>query len=127
MNSVKKKTSSSPKDQNKLTLKEYQEKVHQWITGYGVRYFNELTNMVILMEEVGELARLMARTYGEQSFRKKDASKNIPDELADIFFVLTCLANQMNISLEDTLIKNLNKKTKRDRKRHLNNKKLKVE
>lgn len=127
MSSVKKKTSHSLKGQNNLTLKEYQEKVHQWITAYGVRYFNELTNTVILMEEVGELARLMARTFGEQSFRKKDASKNIPDELADIFFVLTCLANQMNISLEDALLKNLNKKTKRDRNRHLKNKKLKVE
>ncbi|MCX8079629.1 MAG: nucleotide pyrophosphohydrolase [Bacteroidia bacterium] len=113
-----------PKGQNNLTLSDYQQKVHQWITTHGVRYFNELTNTVLLMEEMGEFARLMARTFGEQSFRKKDKGKKIEDEMADVFFVLTCLANQMNISLEDALLRNLEKRSKRDRKRHKQNKKL---
>lgn len=108
-----------------LTIKEIQKKVDDWIKTYGVRYFNELTNMAILTEEVGELARLVARTYGEQSFKETDKNKNIADEMADIFWVLVCMANQMNVDLTDAFLKNLEKKTIRDNKRHLENNKLK--
>ncbi len=109
----------------KLTIEEAQKKVDNWIKTYGVRYFNELTNMTILTEEVGELARLMARKYGEQSFKETEKNKNIADEMADILWVLICMANQMNIDLSDAFIKNLKKKTLRDNTRHLENEKLK--
>ena len=109
----------------KLTIEEAQKKVDNWIKTYGVRYFNELTNMTILTEEVGELARLMARKYGEQSFKETEKNKNIADEMADILWVLICMANQMNIDLSDAFIKNLKKKTFRDNTRHLENEKLK--
>ena len=109
----------------KLTIEEAQKKVDNWIKTYGVRYFNELTNMTILTEEVGELARLMARTYGEQSFKETEKNKNIADEMADILWVLICMAIQMNINLSDAFIKNLQKKTERDNTRHQENKKLK--
>jgi len=107
-----------------MTIKEAQQIVDQWITTTGVRYFNELTNMTILTEEVGELARIMARKYGEQSFKKSDEQYNMADEMADIMFVLICLANQTGVDLTDALKKNLAKKTKRDAKRHIKNKKL---
>ena len=107
-----------------ITLKDYQEKVHQWVKAHGVRYFSELTNLGILMEEVGEVARLMVRTYGEQSFKSKDENKDLADELADVLFVITCIANQTGIDLSAALKKNLDKKTSRDRDRHWNNPKL---
>lgn len=107
-----------------ITLKEAQEKVDHWIKTYGVRYFNELTNMTILTEEVGELARVMARTYGEQSFKESDHSVHAADEMADILWVLFCLANQMDIDLTDAFYKNIEKKTSRDKERHQNNHKL---
>jgi NTP pyrophosphatase (non-canonical NTP hydrolase) len=108
-----------------MTLTQAQQIVDQWIKEKGVRYFNELTNTAVLMEEVGELARLMARTYGEQSFKESDKNRDIADEMADVLFVLICLANQTGVNLTDALIKNLEKKTKRDAHRHLNNPKLK--
>lgn len=111
--------------EEKLTIKEAQRQVDNWIKTYGVRYFNELTNMTILTEEVGELARIMARTYGEQSFKETDKNKNIADEMADIFWVLICMANQLNVDLTNAFLKNLEKKTIRDNKRHLYNNKLK--
>ena len=98
--------------------------VDKWITTTGVRYFNELTNMAILTEEVGEVARIMARKYGEQSFKESDKSADLADELADVLFVLICLANQTGIDLEKALIKNMEKKEKRDKNRHKNNPKL---
>jgi NTP pyrophosphatase (non-canonical NTP hydrolase) len=101
-----------------------QKKVDQWIKKFGVRYFNELTNTAILMEEVGEVARIMARTYGEQSNKKADAKKELAEELADVLFVLICLANQTGINLEKAFTKNLEKKAKRDKTRHKKNKKL---
>ena len=107
----------------KLTVIEAQQLVDQWIKQYGVRYFSELTNMAILTEEVGELARVMARTYGDQSFKTGEKA-NIGDEMADILWVLLCLANQTGINLEVEFQKNLEKKTKRDQTRHLNNEKL---
>lgn len=107
-----------------MTIKEAQQTVDQWITTYGVRYFSELTNMAILTEEVGELARIMARTYGDQSFKKSDEAKNLPDEMADVLWVLLCLANQTGIDLEAALEENIRKKTKRDAIRHKENKKL---
>ena len=109
-----------------MTIKQAQTKVDQWISRYGVRYFNELTNMAILTEEVGEVARIIARTYGEQSFKKKDKSKKLllADELADVFFVLICIANQTGIDLTEAINKNLEKKTARDKKRHAGNPKL---
>ena len=110
-------------------LSKYQSKVDEWIKTYGVRYFNELTNTAILMEEVGELASLMARLYGEQSFKKQSleikAQENLSDEMADIFFVLCCLANQTGVDLDKAMEKNLLKKTNRDQNRHLDNTKLK--
>lgn len=108
-----------------MTISELQNTVDQWIKTVGVRYFSELTNMTILTEEVGELARLMARTYGDQSFKKNEAEKNIPDELADVLWVVVCLANQMGIDLEEAIQKNLEKKNVRDKDRHQQNKKLK--
>ena len=106
-----------------MTIKEAQQRVDAWIKEYGVRYFNELTNMAILTEEVGEVARIMARTYGEQSFKEGDKS-DIGDELADLLWVLICIANQTGIDLTEALEKNFDKKTKRDNKRHINNSKL---
>lgn len=107
-----------------ITLKEAQHLVDHWIKTYGVRYFNELTNMAILTEEVGEVARLIARTYGEQSFKESDKHKDLGDEMADVLWVLICLANQTGIDLTDTFRKNIEKKTNRDKERHINNQKL---
>lgn len=108
-----------------MTINEAQETVDQWIKTTGIRYFNELTNTAILMEEVGEVARIMARKYGEQSFKKSDEEVNLADEMADVLFVLICLANQTGIDLNEALIKNLEKKSIRDADRHKNNEKLK--
>ena len=108
-----------------MTLQEAQQQVDNWIKTYGVRYFSELTNMAILTEEVGELARVMARTYGDQSFKQSDLSKNLADEMADVLWVLICLANQTGVDLTDALQKNMEKKTKRDAERHQKNTKLK--
>jgi len=108
-----------------MTINEAQETVDQWIRTTGIRYFNELTNTAILMEEVGEVARIMARRYGEQSFKKSDEVVNLADEMADVMFVLICLANQTGIDLTDAFQKNLEKKTIRDADRHNNNEKLK--
>jgi NTP pyrophosphatase (non-canonical NTP hydrolase) len=107
-----------------MTIKQLQEQTDAWIKQYGVRYFNELTNTAILMEEVGELARIMARRYGEQSEKESDKGKDLGDEMADILFVLTCIANQTGIDLEEAVRKNFEKKTKRDSTRHLDNEKL---
>ncbi len=106
-----------------MEIKEAQKKVDEWIKTYGVRYFNELTNMAILSEEVGELARVIARKYGEQSF-KAGENDNMADEMADVLWVLICLANQTGVNLDEALQKNISKKTKRDKDRHTNNKKL---
>ena len=108
-----------------ISIKKAQSLVDEWIKTYGVRYFNELTNMAILTEEVGELARIVARTYGEQSFKDSDKNKNISDEMADVLWVLLCMANQMGVDLTDAFIKNLEKKTLRDKTRHKTNEKLK--
>lgn len=108
-----------------MTIKEAQEIVDKWISTTGVRYFNELTNTAMLMEEVGEVARIMARKYGEQSFKKSDEEVNLADEMADVLFVLICLANQTGIDLTTALEKNLDKKNMRDAERHKNNEKLK--
>lgn len=108
-----------------MTIEEAQIEVDNWIKTIGVRYFSELTNMTILTEEVGELARIMARTYGDQSFKKTDLDKNIGDEMADILWVLICLANQTGVNLTEAFIKNMEKKTNRDKERHINNQKLK--
>ncbi len=112
-----------------MTIQEAQETVDEWIKTIGVRYFNELTNTAILMEEVGELARLMARMYGEQSFKKKEdeiaAPEKIADEMADVLFVLICLANQTEVDLTSALEHSLDKKTSRDKNRHKRNQKLK--
>jgi NTP pyrophosphatase (non-canonical NTP hydrolase) len=107
-----------------MTIKEAQQKVDEWIKKYGVRYYNELTNMAILTEEVGEVARIIARQYGEQSNKKSDENLNLADELADVLFVVICLANQTGIDLQNALEQNLLKKTQRDKNRHINNKKL---
>jgi len=107
-----------------ITLKEAQQTVDEWIKTVGVRYFNELTNLGILMEEVGELSRLMVRKYGEQSFKESDKGKEISDELADVLWVLICLANQTGVNLTEALQKNLEKKNIRDFDRHRNNEKL---
>ena len=107
-----------------MTIKEAQEKVDQWIKTNGVRYFNELTNMAILTEEVGEVARLMARQYGEQSFRESDRKKELADELADVIWVLLCIANQTGVDMDIALEKNFVKKTVRDINRHRENEKL---
>ena len=108
-----------------MTLKEAQEKVDQWIKKYGVRYFNELTNTAILMEEVGEVARIIARKYGDQSNKKSDEESSLENELTDVLFVLICLANQTGVDLEKAFEKNMEKKTKRDHSRHIENDKLK--
>jgi NTP pyrophosphatase (non-canonical NTP hydrolase) len=107
-----------------MTIKEAQETVDQWINTTGIRYFNELTNTAILMEEVGEVARIMARKYGEQSFKKSDEEVSLADEMADVMFVLICLANQTGIDLTEALAQNLQKKSIRDADRHQNNQKL---
>ncbi|ANI88385.1 pyrophosphatase [Arachidicoccus ginsenosidimutans] len=107
-----------------MTIQEAQQQVDNWIKTVGVRYFNELTNLGILMEEVGELSRLMVRTYGEQSFKESDNGKELSDEMADVLWVLLCLANQTNINLTEALQKNFEKKNIRDATRHLNNEKL---
>ena len=108
-----------------MRLKEAQETVDQWVTSIGVRYFSELTNTTILMEEVGEVARIMARKYGDQSFKNSEEEIDLGDEMADVLFVLICLANQTGIDLEEAFRKNIEKKTKRDKDRHKNNEKLK--
>ena len=108
-----------------MTIEEAQRQVDEWIKTYGVRYFSELTNMAILTEEVGEVARIMARSYGDQS-TKPGEKTNLADELADVLWVLICIANQTGIDLTEAFEKNLNKKTKRDNKRHINNRKLEV-
>ena len=108
-----------------MTIEEAQKQVDDWINTLGVRYFNELTNLTILTEEVGELARIMARTYGDQSFKKSDLDKDLGDELADVLWVLICLANQTGVDLTEAFKKNMVKKTSRDKDRHINNDKLK--
>lgn len=108
-----------------LTLKNAQQQVDEWIKTVGVRYFNELTNMAMLTEEVGEVARIIARRYGEQSEKESDKGKDLGDELADVLFVLVCLANQTGVDLEKAFLKNLEKKTGRDKERHRENPKLK--
>jgi len=107
-----------------MKIAEAQQEVDQWIKTYGVRYFSELTNMTILTEEVGELARIMARTYGDQSFKKSDLGKNLADEMADVLWVLICLANQTGVNLTEAFRKNMEKKTGRDKDRHRENPKL---
>ena len=107
-----------------MTIQEAQQQVDEWIKTYGVRYFGELTNMAILTEEVGELARVMVRTYGEQSFKKSDEGANLADEMADVLWFMICLANQTGINLTEAFEKNIQKKTERDNTRHLNNEKL---
>lgn len=107
-----------------MTLKESQKIVDDWIKKHGVRYFNELTNMAMLTEEVGEVSRIIARRYGEQSEKESDKNKDLGDEMADVLFVLICLANQTGVDLENALTKNLEKKTARDKDRHHNNPKL---
>lgn len=108
-----------------MTIEEAQKQVDNWINTLGVRYFSELTNMAILTEEVGELARIMARTYGDQSFKKSDLGKDLGDEMADVLWVLICLANQTGVDLTEAFKKNIEKKTNRDKDRHINNDKLK--
>ncbi|MBY0537361.1 MAG: nucleotide pyrophosphohydrolase [Chitinophagaceae bacterium] len=107
-----------------ITLQEAQNRVDEWIKTIGVRYFSELTNMAILTEEVGELARIMARTYGDQSFKNEEKAKQLPDEMADVLWVLICLANQTGVNLTEAFEKNMAKKTARDAERHKNNPKL---
>lgn len=108
-----------------MTIEQAQQVVDEWISTTGVRYFNELTNTTLLMEEVGEVARIMARQYGEQSFKNKEEGIDLADELADVLFVLICIANQTGINLTEAVQKNLAKKTKRDKLRHHQNEKLK--
>ncbi len=108
-----------------LTIKRYQQLVDEWITSIGVRYYSELTNTAVLMEEVGEVARIMSRLYGDQSFKKSDETYDLADEMADVLFVLVCLANQTGVDLTDAIQKNMAKKTNRDKARHANNPKLK--
>ena len=108
-----------------MTIEQSQQEVDRWIKTYGVRYFNELTNMVILTEEVGELARIMARRYGEQSEKESDKNKDLGDEMADVLWVLICLANQTGVNLTEAFTKNMVKKTERDKDRHHGNPKLK--
>lgn len=107
-----------------ISISEAQKLVDNWIKKYGVRYFNELTNMAILTEEVGEVARLISRKYGEQSFKEKDKLVDLGDEMADVLWVLICLANQTGIDLNEAFLKNMEKKTQRDSERHKNNGKL---
>lgn len=108
-----------------LTIKQAQQQVDNWIKTIGVRYFSELTNMAVLTEEVGELARIMARKYGDQSFKEGENGDTMADEMADVLWVLICLANQTGVDLEDAFRKNMEKKSNRDKERHLNNPKLK--
>lgn len=110
---------------HKLSLTDWQEEVDKWIKSYGVRYFSELTNMAVLTEEVGELARIMARKYGDQSFKESEKNADLGDEMADVLWVLICLANQTGVDLQDAMKKNFEKKTKRDADRHNQNDKLK--
>ena len=110
-------------ENNEITIREAQKMVDDWIKTYGVRYFSELTNMAVLTEEVGELARIMARKYGDQSF-KEGEKHNLGDEMADVLWVLMCLANQTGVDLTEALKKNIEKKTSRDKNRHVNNEKL---
>ncbi len=117
---MKKSTDSKPD----LTLRECQDIIDDWIKTVGVRYFSELTNLAQLVEEVGELARIMSRTYGDQSFKKSDQGASLSDELADVLFVLICIANQTGVDLTEALQGNLEKKTRRDAERHRNNPKL---
>ena len=112
-------------EKNEITIREAQKIVDDWIKTYGVRYFSELTNMAVLTEEVGELARIMARKYGDQSF-KEGEKQDLGDEMADVLWVLMCLANQTGVDLTEALKKNLEKKTSRDKKRHLENEKLRI-
>lgn len=107
-----------------MTIKETQETIDKWIQTYGVRYFDELTNTAMLMEEVGEVARIMARRYGEQSEKESDKNKDLGDELSDVMFVLLCIANQTGIDMEEAFKRNMEKKTNRDHSRHKNNDKL---
>ncbi len=109
---------------SQITLKECQEIVDGWVQTIGVRYFSELTNTAVLMEEVGEVARIMARVYGDQSFKKSDEQYDLADEFADVFFVLVCLANQTGVDLTDAFQRNMAKKTGRDKERHVHNPKL---
>ena len=108
-----------------ITIEQAQRQVDEWIRTYGVRYFSELTNMVLLTEEVGEMARIIARTYGEQSFKESDRQKNLADEMADVLWVLICLANQTGVNLTEAFARSIEKKTQRDSTRHLENPKLK--
>ena len=107
-----------------MTVEEAQRRIDEWIKTYGVRYFSELTNLAVLVEEVGELSRLLARTYGDQSFKKSDEGRDLGDEMADVLFVLICLANQTGVNLTEALERNLDKKTQRDSDRHHKNPKL---
>jgi len=107
-----------------ITIRNYQAMVDQWVNTHGVRYFSELTNLGILMEEMGEVARIMTRVYGDQSFKDPEKEKNLADELADVLFVLTCIANQTGVNLTEAIQRNMNKKTQRDRERHWQNPKL---
>ncbi len=116
---------SQLKHEDSITLRDAQQVVDQWIQDVGVRYFSELTNLAQLMEEVGELARIVSRTYGDQSFKDSDTGGSLDDELADVLFVLICLANQTGVDLSDALRANLSKKTQRDADRHRSNPKLK--
>ena len=115
---------ASPKNPEEMTIRELQGKVDSWIKEVGVRYFSELTNLAVLVEEVGELSRILARTYGDQSFKKTDAAYSLPDEMADVLFVLVCLANQTGVDLTQAIHDNLLKKTTRDATRHRDNPKL---
>ena len=115
---------ASPKNPNEMTIRELQGKVDSWIKEVGVRYFSELTNLAVLVEEVGELSRILARTYGDQSFKKSDAAYSLPDEMADVLFVLVCLANQTGVDLTQAIHDNLLKKSTRDATRHRDNPKL---
>ncbi len=108
-----------------MTITNAQQEVDNWIKTYGVRYFSELTNMAILTEEVGEVARIISRQYGDQSFKESDKTKELGDEMADVLWVLMCLANQTGVNLEEAFKKNIEKKTNRDSERHVNNEKLK--
>ncbi len=109
---------------NEITISDAQQKVDEWIKTIGVKYFSELTNLGILMEEVGELSRIMVRKYGEQSFKKTEEENDLADEMADVLWVLICMANQTGVDLTSALQKNFEKKTTRDAERHLNNEKL---
>jgi len=108
-----------------ITLEQLQETINQWVGNYGVRYFSELTNLAVLVEEVGELARIMSRKFGDQSFKEEESGKDLADELADVLFVLVCIANQTGVDLTRSIQKNLEKKTERDKDRHHRNPKLK--